>query len=165
MVLLFLRCNLQYRDIFIDCCCVFWLWKMEALCGLGGDDGRRGEKSILKVDQVWAGTCFSFAMLLRANVFYCLCHGVSIKKSVKSLFLLFCCSSLRWNKRQLSRNGLSGCGVVFRGTKYFFSLSLHLDSSFHKRDWPSVEQCEVFTRFHIDSYVKVGCYEFEFTLL
>lgn len=124
-----------------------------------------GKKSILKVDQVWAGTCFSFAMLLRANVFYCLCHGVSIKKSVKSLFLLFCCSSLRWNKRQLSRNGLSGCGVVFRGTKYFFSLSLHLDSSFHKRDWPSVEQCEVFTRFHIDSYVKVGCYEFEFTLL
>lgn len=123
MVLLFLRYNLQYRDIFIDCCCVFWLWKMEALCGLGGDDGHRGKKSILKVDQVWAGTCFSFAMLLRANVFYCLCHRVSIKKSVKSLFLLFCCSSLRWNKRQLSRNGLSGCGVVFRGTKYFSPLS------------------------------------------
>lgn len=45
MVLLFLRYNLQYRDIFIDCCCVFWLWKMEALCGLGGDDGRRGGKN------------------------------------------------------------------------------------------------------------------------
>lgn len=83
----------------------------------------RKKKSILKVDQVWAGRCFSFAMLLRANVFYCLCHGVSIKKYVKSLFLLFCCSSLRWNKRQLSRNGLSGCGVVFTGSKYFFSSS------------------------------------------
>lgn len=44
MVLLFLRYNLQYRDIFIDCCCVFWLWKMKALCGLGGDDGHRGKK-------------------------------------------------------------------------------------------------------------------------
>lgn len=55
--------------------------------------------------------------------------------------------------------------VLCSGVLSIFPLSLHLDSSFHKRDWPSVEQCEVFTRFHIDSYVKVGCYEFEFTLL